>query len=109
MACFDLLMLLQLFIVLSGVFHSSRIVCGQNFTLEPKNLLPCQVETSTVSLNQSDVLAIQADLRLCSSSWIKNNYNVSHWHTLHGKCILSIGSRIGEYCSESLREENENE
>ena len=90
---------LQLVIVLLGVFRSSMIVCGQDFTLEMRKLLPCQVtsKNSTVSLYQSDVLAIQADLNLCPSSWIKNNYNVSHMHCMESAYRV-LGNRLGEYC-----------
>ena len=58
------------------------VVNGQNsndFTLELKQLLPCQEvnQGSSVSLYQSDILAVQADLTLCNSSWKVNQYNVS--------------------------------
>ena len=69
-----------LFIPFSGVYRGNMIVCGQNFTLEMKELQLCRVtsENSSVSLYQSDILAIQEDLTHCnSSSWIMENYNVS--------------------------------
>lgn len=53
-----------------------------SFTLELKELFPCQ-ETelrTNVSLHKSDILAVQANLTLCSNdtSWNINQFNVSH-------------------------------
>ena len=60
------------------------VVHGQtdegSFTLELKELFPCQeTELGTnVSLHKSDILAVQADLTLCSNtSWNINQFNVS--------------------------------
>ena len=51
------------------------------FILKLKELLPClETEPGTnVSLHKSDILAVQANLTLCSdSSWSINQFIVSH-------------------------------
>ena len=53
-----------------------------SFTLELKELFPCQEAElgtlSNVSLHKSDILAVQADLTLCNNiSWNVDHFNVS--------------------------------
>ena len=51
----------------------------ENFTLVSKKIVPCQLtkESGSVSLYQSDILAVQRNFTYCSSSAIENQYIVS--------------------------------
>ena len=48
------------------------------FDLTLKKILPCQetAPDSNVSLYRSDILAVQANLTFCNSSWNIGHYNV---------------------------------
>ena len=50
-----------------------------DFTLELKKIFPCQPtnQDANVSLYRSDILAVQADLTSCGSSWNISQYSVS--------------------------------
>ena len=58
------------------------VVCSQNDTLnlELIDIVPCQESNQTwdVSLYESDILAVDANLTLChGTGWSFNQYNVS--------------------------------
>lgn len=71
------------------------VVYGQSdgFNLEVIDIVPCQ-ETSQgldVSLYESDILAVQANLTLChDTSWNINQYNVSAYNPAYYDSYLKL-------------------
>ena len=62
-------------VLMIGVVYSQN----DGFELELVDISPCQEishDNWSVSLHESDILAVQADLSLCGTSWNINQYNV---------------------------------